>query len=113
MRSTAITPKQTFFGKAASVMRRKGCACVSTIHHLAYRPAGDPSPEQNGEEEFVVIDERSFVDRRVGADLELPGALVFREAHMKPSAQPIVSASTLSVKPPYYMHPAAFERGRP
>lgn len=111
-----------FTGKAASVMRRKGCEGATTIHRLAYRPAGDPpSPEQveklrdeikrlravndlgahatadklveqlkqteedskrkgprfslNLESEIkyaklVVIDECSFVDRRVGEDLE-------------------------------------------
>ena len=36
-----------FTGKAASVMRKKGCPGATTIHRLAYRPAGDPpSPEQ-------------------------------------------------------------------
>ncbi len=111
-----------FTGKAASVMRRKGCAGATTIHRLAYRPAGDPpSLEQveklreeikrlravndlgahatadklaeelkqtevdsqrkgprfslNRESEIkyaklVVIDECSFVDQRVGQDLE-------------------------------------------
>lgn len=111
-----------FTGKAASVMRRKGCAGATTIHRLAYRPAGDPpSPQQverlraeikrlyavndagaratadklveqlqhveqdskrkgprfslNLESEIkyaklVVIDECSFVDSRVGEDLE-------------------------------------------
>lgn len=111
-----------FSGKAASVMRKKGCDGATTIHRLAYRPAGDPpSPEQveklrdeikklravndlgahatadklaeqlkraeedskrkgprfslNLESEIkysklVVIDECSFVDRRVGEDLE-------------------------------------------
>jgi len=111
-----------FSGKAASVMRRKGCVGATTIHRLAYRPAGDPpSAEQvaklrdeiarlravndlgahatadklveqlkqteedskrkgprfslNLESEIkyaklVVIDECSFVDRRVGEDLE-------------------------------------------
>jgi exodeoxyribonuclease-5 len=111
-----------FTGKAASVMRKKGCAGATTIHRLAYRPAGDPpSPEQveklrteikrlyavndpgtratadklveqlkrveedskrkgprfslNLESEIkyaklVVIDECSFIDQRVGGDLE-------------------------------------------
>jgi exodeoxyribonuclease-5 len=111
-----------FTGKAASVMRKKGCPGATTIHRLAYRPAGDPpSPEQleklreeikklyaandpaarvtadklveelkrseedskrkgprfslNLESEIkyaklVVIDECSFVDDRVGRDLE-------------------------------------------
>lgn len=111
-----------FTGKAASVMRKKGCAAATTIHRLAYRPAGDPptleqvaklrdeikrlyavndpgahatadklveelkhseqeSKRQgprfslNHESEIkyaklVVIDECSFVDSRVGQDLE-------------------------------------------
>lgn len=111
-----------FTGKAASVMRKKGCEGATTIHRLAYRVAGDPpSPEQitklreeikrlytvndpgaqatagklieqlkrseedskrngprfslNLESEIkyaklVVIDECSFVDGRVGEDLE-------------------------------------------
>jgi exodeoxyribonuclease-5 len=111
-----------FTGKAASVMRKKGCPGATTIHRLAYRPAGDPpSPEQvdklreeikrlyavndlgaratadklveelkqtevdskrkgprfslNLESEIkyaklVVIDECSFIDFRVGQDLE-------------------------------------------
>lgn len=111
-----------FTGKAASVMRKKGCPEAATIHRLAYKPAGDPpSPERleklreeikrlyavndpgalataqalveqlkndevdskrkgprfslNLESEIkyaklVVIDECSFVDERVGRDLE-------------------------------------------
>lgn len=111
-----------FTGKAASVMRKKGCPGATTIHRLAYKPAGDPpTPEQVGklrdeikrlyaindkgahatadklveelkiaEQEnkrngprfskneaseikyakLVVIDECSFVDDRVGRDLE-------------------------------------------
>ena len=111
-----------FTGKAASVMRKKGCPGATTIHRLAYKPAGEAmSPKQvealraemkrllaindagakktaekifeqikraedegtrkgprfslNLESEIkyaklVVIDECSFVDGRVGADLE-------------------------------------------
>src|SRR5580765_7840679 len=111
-----------FTGKAASVMRKKGCPGATTIHRLAYRPAGDPpTPEQvaklrdeikrlyatndpdhhvmadklveelkHSEQDsrrqgprfslnkaseikyakLVVIDECSFVDDRVGRDLE-------------------------------------------
>lgn len=111
-----------FTGKAASVMRKKGCAGATTIHRLAYKPAGDPpTVEQiaklrdeikrlygvsdpgahatadklveelkHAEQEnkrsgprfskneaseikyakLVVIDECSFVDNRVGEDLE-------------------------------------------
>jgi len=111
-----------FTGKAASVMRKKGCPGATTIHRLAYRPAGDPpTPEQLAKlrdeikrlyaanepgatatadklvdelkiaerenkrsgprfslneaseikyAKLVVIDECSFVDDRVGRDLE-------------------------------------------
>lgn len=111
-----------FTGKAASVMRKKGCPGATTIHRLAYKPAGDPpTQEQLGklrdeikrlyainnkgahatadklveelkraEQEnkrngprfslndvseikhakLLVIDECSFVDDRVGRDLE-------------------------------------------
>jgi exodeoxyribonuclease-5 len=111
-----------FTGKAASVMRRKGCPTATTIHQLAYRVKGEPAtPEQkkkllaevqrlravkdagaqatadkiaaelkreeeeegrkgprfslNMESEIkhaqlLVVDECSFVDRRVGEDLE-------------------------------------------
>lgn len=111
-----------FTGRAASVMRRKGCPGATTLHKLAYRPAGDPpSPEavQKLREELtrlrsinepgaqktadqvatqlrrieaeegtkgprfslnldseikyaklVVVDECSFVDERIGKDLE-------------------------------------------
>jgi exodeoxyribonuclease-5 len=35
-------------GKAALVMRRKGCSNARTVHQVIYRPAGDPpSPEVN------------------------------------------------------------------
>ena len=111
-----------FTGKAASVMRKKGCPGATTIHRLAYRPAGDPPTleqvaklrdeikrlyavndpgahatadklveelkhsEQDSKRQgprfslneaseikyakLVVIDECSFVDDRVGRDLE-------------------------------------------
>lgn len=110
-----------FTGRAASVMRRKGCPGATTLHRLAYRPAGDPpSPAsiqmirdqltklrsdeaaakrtiellaeqlRRAEEEtgrkgprfslnldseikrakLLVVDEVSFVDERMGRDLE-------------------------------------------
>lgn len=57
-----------FTGKAASVMRKKGCPGATTIHRLAYRPAGDPpTPEQ--------IDKlRDEIKRLYG--VEDPGAIV-------------------------------------
>jgi exodeoxyribonuclease-5 len=67
-----------FTGKAALVMRRKGCAGASTIHSLIYRPleggAEEPSfelwdeaPVRNAK--LIVIDECSMVDEELGRDL--------------------------------------------
>ncbi|MEM6413848.1 MAG: AAA family ATPase [Pseudomonadota bacterium] len=70
-----------FTGKAAHVMRQKGCVGATTIHALIYRPSGD-EPEQEGELMFsirrdapasktdlIVIDECSMVDEELGRDL--------------------------------------------
>ncbi|MFQ5564022.1 MAG: ATP-dependent RecD-like DNA helicase [Parvularculaceae bacterium] len=69
-----------FTGKAAHVMRQKGCAGASTIHSLIYRPAHEG--EEEGELVFalrrdapaskadlIVIDECSMVDEELGRDL--------------------------------------------
>ncbi|MBL4619661.1 MAG: ATP-dependent RecD-like DNA helicase [Marinicaulis sp.] len=69
-----------FTGKAAHVMRQKGCAGASTIHALIYRPA--TSEEEDGEPAFtirrdapassadlIIIDECSMVDEDLGRDL--------------------------------------------
>jgi exodeoxyribonuclease V len=67
-----------FTGKAALVMRRKGCSGASTIHSLIYKP-----PETNEETptfelwdnapaskaRLIVIDECSMVDAELGRDL--------------------------------------------
>jgi exodeoxyribonuclease V len=67
-----------FTGKAALVMRRKGCPGASTIHSLIYKP-----PETNEETptfelwddapaskaRLIVIDECSMVDAELGRDL--------------------------------------------
>ena len=68
-----------FTGKAAHVMRQKGCTDASTIHALIYRPA---SGEEDGEPMFtlrhdapaskadlIIIDECSMVDEDLGRDL--------------------------------------------
>ena len=68
-----------FTGKAAHVMRQKGCAEATTIHSLIYRPA---SGEEDGEPMFtlrhdapaskvdlIIIDECSMVDEDLGRDL--------------------------------------------
>jgi exodeoxyribonuclease-5 len=67
-----------FTGKAAHVMRSKGCEGAGTIHSLIYRPrevdAETPSFVINRESpaakaDLVVIDECSMVDEDLGRDL--------------------------------------------
>jgi exodeoxyribonuclease-5 len=67
-----------FTGKAAHVMRERGCPDASTIHHLIYRFIS----EQDGRPHFVldptsklhsaqllILDEASMVDEVIGRDL--------------------------------------------
>ncbi len=69
-----------FTGKAAHVMRQKGCAGATTIHALIYRPARDEA--EDGEllftlrrdapastADLIIIDECSMVDEDLGRDL--------------------------------------------
>ena len=67
-----------FTGKAAQVMRNKGCAGASTIHSLIYRARGsdeetpsfelwDDAPASKAS--LIVIDECSMVDAELGRDL--------------------------------------------
>ena len=67
-----------FTGKAAHVMRAKGCAGAATIHSLIYRPreveAETPSFVINRDSaaakaDLIVIDECSMVDEELGRDL--------------------------------------------
>jgi exodeoxyribonuclease-5 len=67
-----------FTGKAASVMRAKGCDRASTIHSLIYKPrdSGDEIPSFDlwddapaSEAELIIIDECSMVDAELGRDL--------------------------------------------
>ncbi len=67
-----------FTGKAALVMRNKGCHGASTIHSLIYRPSdtGENTPtfSMNRDSivrkaDLVVIDECSMVDEELGRDL--------------------------------------------
>lgn len=67
-----------FTGKAALVMRSKGCAGATTIHAMIYRPRGGdeegPSFAINrsgaaAEADLIVIDECSMVDEELGRDL--------------------------------------------
>lgn len=73
----------TFTGKAASVMRSKGCNPCSTIHGLCYRPLGENDkgelkfefrPGQAGGLGLIIIDECSMVGSTIGRDLERLGA---------------------------------------
>jgi exodeoxyribonuclease V len=67
-----------FTGKAALVMRRKGCPGASTIHSLIYKPpeTSEETPSfelwNNGpasKARLIVIDECSMVDAELGRDL--------------------------------------------
>lgn len=67
-----------FTGKAALVLREKGCGEARTIHSLIYRPqdidAEEPSFVLNDESpaaqaKLIVIDECSMVDEELGRDL--------------------------------------------
>jgi exodeoxyribonuclease-5 len=74
-----------FTGKAAHVMRNKGCVGAGTIHSLIYRPRGEdengPTFTLNedsaaGHAALIVIDESSMVDAEIGRDLLSFGAPV-------------------------------------
>ena len=73
-----------FTGKAAQVMRNRGCADARTIHSLIYRPRGEKTEKETGELQpafalnrssevrkarLVIIDECSMVDEKLGRDL--------------------------------------------
>jgi exodeoxyribonuclease-5 len=67
-----------FTGKAALVMRRKGCHGASTIHSLIYRAreSGEETPTFElwddapaAKAKLIVIDECSMVDAELGRDL--------------------------------------------
>ncbi|MGE0034234.1 MAG: ATP-dependent RecD-like DNA helicase [Xanthobacteraceae bacterium] len=67
-----------FTGKAALVMRRKGCNSASTIHSLIYkaRESGEEVPSFDlwddapaSKAKLIVIDECSMVDPELGRDL--------------------------------------------
>ena len=67
-----------FTGKAALVMRRKGCGGASTIHSLIYRAreSGEETPSFElwddapaSKAKLIVIDECSMVDAELGRDL--------------------------------------------
>ncbi|WP_310618474.1 ATP-dependent DNA helicase [Flexibacterium corallicola] len=73
-----------FTGKAAHVLRQKGCADASTIHSLIYRPRANKNEEDEEEAgpqfainrdspaakvDLIIIDECSMVDEDLGRDL--------------------------------------------
>src|SRR5690242_8515749 len=67
-----------FTGKAASVMRQKGCTGASTIHSLIYRAreSSEETPSFDlwhdspaAKARLIVIDECSMVDAELGRDL--------------------------------------------
>ncbi|WOI52439.1 ATP-dependent RecD-like DNA helicase [Parvularcula sp. LCG005] len=72
-----------FTGKAAHVLRQKGCEGAQTIHSLIYRPAvsEDEEPGEEGPQftirrdapaadaDLIIIDECSMVDEDLGRDL--------------------------------------------
>lgn len=69
-----------FTGKAAHVMRQKGCAGATTIHALIYRPTGDDDGDgapaftirrdaPANDADLIIIDECSMVDEDLGRDL--------------------------------------------
>ena len=69
-----------FTGKAAHVMRQKGCVGATTIHSLIYRPSrveeeeGEPSftirhDAPAADADLIIIDECSMVDEDLGRDL--------------------------------------------
>jgi ATP-dependent exoDNAse (exonuclease V) alpha subunit len=76
-----------FTGKAALVMRRRGCTGAQTIHSLIYKL--DDEPERGGQPSFIldpmspardadliVVDEVSMVNEELGRDLLSFGAKV-------------------------------------
>jgi exodeoxyribonuclease-5 len=67
-----------FTGKAASVMRSKGCEGASTIHSLIYKPreSGEEIPSFDlwdeapaSKAKLIIVDECSMVDAELGRDL--------------------------------------------
>lgn len=71
-----------YTGKAASVMRARGCAGADTLHSLLYRPVEEIDAEGRLQTRFVlnrhgpvanadliIVDECSMVDERLGRDL--------------------------------------------
>lgn len=68
-----------FTGKAAHVMRQKGCVGATTIHSLIYRPASSEGEDEPmftirrdapaADADLIIVDECSMVDEDLGRDL--------------------------------------------
>lgn len=67
-----------FTGKAALVMRQKGCTGATTIHSLIYKPARQTEENPNftlwdeapaSRADLIIVDECSMVDEELGRDL--------------------------------------------
>ena len=75
---TGATVFAAFTGKAAHVLRSKGCVGAGTIHSLIYRMRGEDEDgptfvlnddSMAGKAGLIVIDECSMVDAEIGRDL--------------------------------------------
>src|SRR5207253_6530146 len=87
-----------FTGKAACVMRAKGCAGASTIHSLIYRAreSGEETPSFDlwqeapaSKAKLIIIDECSMVDAELARDLlsfEVPVLVLGDPAQLPPIA---------------------------
>ena len=76
--TSGYTKFATFTGKAALVMRKKGCHGASTIHSLIYKVREDAEGNMRfvldrdsklGEADLLIIDECSMVNEEIGNDL--------------------------------------------
>lgn len=107
----------TFFGaytgKAALMMKKKGCANASTIHRMIYIPVEDPKTKETyfrlwtidnplDSAKLIVIDECSMVDEEIGKDLMSFGIpiLVLGDPAQLP---PIAGAGFFTKRKPDFM----------
>ncbi len=100
-----------FTGKAAHVMRSRGCVGAGTIHSLIYRPRGEDEAGMSfslnrdsaaADAKLIVIDECSMVDEELGRDLMSFGTpiLVLGDPAQLP---PISGAGFFTSAPPDVM----------